>query len=158
MEIVAKEMGLYDRYSPASALVFIRFGWNEKQRKTAFTIYMNHGSGGGRTAGAKVNRVAEMANVVDADIYIHAHTHLPFSFRLPIFRVNMQNSSVASLERLFVNTAATLDFGGYGEIAEFRPSSKHNPVIHLNGVRKDMWATVLRKRGHFERRTAKSHN
>lgn len=136
MEVVAMQLGLKDRFSKASSLVFLRFGENAKGRKILYTIYANHGCGGGRKEGAKAARLADMAAIVDADIYVHSHTHLPMVMKQAFLRVDEQNSSCHMVDKLFVNTAATLDYGGYGEVFEFKPSSKDNPVIKLNGRRK----------------------
>jgi hypothetical protein len=57
-------------------------------------------------------------------------------------RVDYQNSSVAMVDKLFVNTGATLNYGGYGEVYEFKPTSKENPVIYMDGTRKRMWAKL----------------
>jgi hypothetical protein len=43
---------------------------------------------------------------------------------------------VAFVDKLFVNSGANLNFGGYSEAAEFKPSSKDTPVIYLNGTKK----------------------
>lgn len=83
-----------------------------------------------------------MARYIDADIYIHSHTHLPMIMKQGFYRVSAQNSSVAKVDKLFVNTAAALDYGGYGEAFEFKPSSKDSPVIRLNGVIKLFDATL----------------
>ena len=136
MEIVAMQLGLQDRFSKASSLIFLRFGQNNKGRKILYTLFANHGSGGGRKEGAKAARLADMAAVVDADVYIHSHTHLPMIMKQAFLRVDEQNSSCHMVDKLFVNTAATLNYGGYGEVFEFKPSSKDNPVIRLNGRRK----------------------
>lgn len=130
---VAKELGIVDRFSRTASLIFVRFGRNEKQRRMVYTIYVNHGAGGGRKAGGKANRLLEMAGIVDADIYIHSHTHLPMVIKESFYRVNMPNSSVAYVDKLFINTAATLNYGGYGEEFEFKPSSKVTPIIYLRG-------------------------
>ncbi|MBR5817285.1 MAG: hypothetical protein IKY62_01435, partial [Clostridia bacterium] len=70
------------------------------------------------------------------DIYIHSHTHLPMIMRQAFHRIDVNNSTVALVDKLFVNTAANLDYGGYGEAGEFKPSSKETPVIYLSGTRK----------------------
>jgi hypothetical protein len=108
-----------------------------------YTAYVTHGSaGGGRKEGGKVNRLADLASIVDADIYIHAHTHLPVVFKEAFFRVNGGNSSVALVDKLFVNVAASLNYGGYGDKQGFKPASKRSPVIHLDGRDHDMWAVL----------------
>jgi predicted phosphodiesterase len=142
MEIVARQMGMFDRFSKAACLVFMRFGFNNRQRKMVYTIYTCHGSGGGRKEGAKAIRLADMASIVDADIYIHSHTHLPMVMKQAFHRVDMPNSSVATVDKLFVNTGATLNYGGYGEMFELKPASKDTPVIYLDGTRKRMYAKL----------------
>lgn len=139
---VAKELGLIERFSVASSLIFVRFGRNEKQRKMVYTIFANHGTGGGKKAGGKANRLMDMAGIVDADIYIHSHTHMPMILREAFYRVNMQNSSIALADKLFINTGATMDYGGYGEKFEFSPSSKETPILYLRGDKKIMKAEL----------------
>ena len=144
--LIAKQLGLEDRYTPTSAVLFIRVGeqsrgWKEsngsgKIRKICYTVYVLHGSGGGRKEGGKANRLAEMASIVDTDVYIHSHTHLPMIMKQAFHRIDERNSAVSLVDKLFVNTAANLNYGGYGEAAEFKPSSKDTPVIYLSGTKK----------------------
>lgn len=141
-EIMCSQLGIPERYSPTTALLFVRFGKANKNRPQLYTMYITHGSGGGRKEGGKVNRLADLASIVDADIYIHGHTHLPLIFKEGFFRVSGSNSSVAMVDKLFVNTAATLNYGGYGDKAGFKPASKVSPVIYLNGTRRDMYAKL----------------
>ena len=149
-EVVARQLGLYDKYSATASFLFLRFGESSglkenitgKPRKLAYTIYSMHGSGGGRKEGAKANKLGEMAGIIDSDIYIHSHTHLPMIFKQAYFRVDNRNKKVSSVDKLFVNTGATLDYGGYGEAFAFKPASKETPIILLNGTRKYMTATL----------------
>lgn len=143
MEIVAKELGLEDRFSSIGAVVFLRFGWNNRRkRKQWYSIYITHGTGGGRKEGSKAVRLADMASIVDCDIYIHSHTHLPMIMKQGFFRSDFMNSNVAFVDKLFINTSASLDYGGYGEMYEFKPSSKDCPVIYLNGLKKQFTAKL----------------
>lgn len=139
--MIAMQLGLEDVYSPTSAFIFLRFGkahnnHGRQDAKVLYTAYVLHGSGGGRKEGAKAIRLADMASIIDADIYIHSHTHLPMIMKQGFFRVDLINSAIAQVDKLFVNTAANLNYGGYGETAEFKPSSKDTPVIYLNGSKK----------------------
>ena len=150
--LIAKQLGLSDRYTPTSAVLFIRVGeysnkWREsngsgKQRQVCYMIYVLHGSGGGRKEGAKAIRLADMASIIDTDIYIHSHTHLPMIMKQGYHRIDPRNSSVALVTKLFVNTAANLNYGGYGEAQEFKPSSKDTPVIYLSGTKKSFEARL----------------
>lgn len=144
-EMMCAQIGIVDRYSPTTALVFIRFGKSKKSienRRQLYTVYVTHGSGGGKKEGGKVNRLADLASIVDADIYIHAHTHLPLIFKESFYRVSSMNSSVALVDKLFVNTAAALDYGGYGDKQGYKPASKRSPVIYLDGLKHDMSAKL----------------
>lgn len=144
-EIMCSQLGIPEKYSPTTALLFIRFGkasHSRHGRPQLYTAYVTHGSGGGRKEGGKVNRLADLASIVDADIYIHAHTHLPLVFKESFFRVSGSNSSVALVDKLFVNTAASLNYGGYGDKQGFKPASKSSPIIYIDGLKHDMWARL----------------
>lgn len=137
--LMANQLGLADRYTPTSATIFLRFGdghYSTRYRKVCYTIYVLHGSGGGRKEGGKANRLADMASIIDTDIYIHSHTHLPMVMKQAFHRIDTANSTVALVDKLFVNTAANLTYGGYGEAGEFKPSSTDTPVIYLCGTKK----------------------
>lgn len=146
-KMIAMQLGIEDRYSPTSAFVFLRFGspinnHGDKTRKMLYTLYVNHGSGGGRKEGAKAIRLADMASIADADIYIHSHTHLPMVMKQGFYRVDIHNSAVSNSTKLFVNTASNLDYGGYGAAQEYKPTSKDTPIIYLNGAKKEMTAKL----------------
>ena len=144
-KVIAAQLGLADKYAPAAAMVFLRFGEQDLKnhsRPQIYTVYLLHGSGGGRKEGAKAIRLADMASIIDADIYIHSHTHLPMIMKLGYFRTDLKNSAVANVTKLFVNTASNLNYGGYGEAGEFKPNSKDTPVIYLNGHKKEAHAKL----------------
>ena len=143
--LIAKQLGIEDKYSPTSALIFLRFGempQSHHGRKVCYTIYALHGSGGGRKEGAKAIRLADMASIIDCDVYIHSHTHLPMIMKQGFHRVDHRNSAVALVDKLFINTAANLTYGGYGEAGEFKPSSMETPVIYLDGTQKNFRARL----------------
>ena len=146
--LLAAQLGLHERYTPTSALLFVRLGelddgrketnGSGQRRKVCYSIYALHGSGsGGRKEGGKINRLADLASIIDADIYIHSHTHLPIIMKQAFYRIDVRNSTVGVVEKLFVNTASNLDYdGSYGEYGAFKPNSKETPVIYLSGRKK----------------------
>ena len=143
--LIAMQLDIGDIYSPTSALLFLRFGKmssHENHRPALYTIQCIHGSGGGRKEGAKAIRLADMSSIVDADIYIHSHTHLPMIMKQGFFRTDLKSSTVQHVTKLFVNTSSNLNYGGYGEAQEFKPNSKDTPVIYLNGCKKEMYAKL----------------
>jgi predicted phosphodiesterase len=147
--LVCRELGIEDRYAPEGVLIFLRFGTRnghgrhkDKSEKQWYSIYATHGSGGGRKEGAKAIRLADMAAIVDADCYIHSHTHLPMIMKQAYHRTSPMNCSVTKVSKLFVNTGAALDYGGYGQSQEYKPASHETPIIHLEADHKRMSATL----------------
>ena len=140
-QFVAQQLGLADRYSKTGAVLFLKLGERKlpncsKRVPIVYSFYIIHGSGGGRKEGAKAIRLADMASIVDVDIYLHAHTHLPMIMREGFYRTDISNGVVKYVDKLFVNTSARLQYGGYGEAFEFKPSSMTCPSIYLSGVNK----------------------
>ena len=149
MAVVFANLGIADRYIREGGLIFIRLGQNGKNNhgrqnppKLWYSVYVTHGSGGGRKEGAKAIRLADMATTVDADIYIHSHTHMPMILRKGYYRADPYNCTGVMVDRLFVNTAASLNYGGYGQMYEYSPSSKRSPVITLSGEKEAAYAQL----------------
>lgn len=144
--LLARQLGIEDKYSPDTAMIFLRFGEikdnRNHHRPVLYTIYLTHGSGGGKKEGGKIQRLADYAQICDADIYICGHTHLGASFKTGFIRPSASNSSITYCTKLFVNSAAKLSFGGYGDTGGFKPPCKDTPIIILNGERKEMRAMV----------------
>lgn len=140
--ILAKELGIFGKYAREGGVLFLRFGTNIKGRRVCYSIYSTHGTGGGRKEGAKAIRLADLASIVDTDIYIHSHTHLPMIIKENFFRIDYPNSFVTEVEKLFINTASKLSYGGYGQTYEFKPSSIADPIIYLSGEKKHYTAEL----------------
>lgn len=149
--LVCRELGIEDRYAPEGIMIFLRFGTRAPKDRHGkdgrnprqwYSIYATHGSGGGRKEGAKAIRLADMAAIVDADIYIHSHTHLPMVMKQSFFRADSSNCSVKQTPKLFVNTGAALGYGGYGQAQEFKPASTDTAHIHLDAKQKRATATL----------------
>lgn len=137
--LIATQLGLADRYTPTSAVLFIRLGTHTSRyhfNKILYTVYVLHGNGGGRKEGAKAIRLADMASIIDTDIYLHSHTHLPMIMKQAYHRLDNRLLTVNKVDKLFVNTASNLDYGGYGEAGAFKPNSTDAPVIYLSGTKK----------------------
>lgn len=143
MLVIANNLGVTDKYSDTGAYIFLRFGdTGTRHRKQLYTIYVTHGSGSGRKEGSKAIRLADLASITDADIYIHGHTHLPFAMKLDFFKVTENNTSVKPTTKLFVNSSGNLTYGGYGEILSCKPACIDKPTIILEGSKKKMIAIV----------------
>lgn len=143
--LMAKQVGIYDKYAREGGVLFVRFGElssHYSNRKACYTFYITHGSGGGKKPGGKANGLCDLASIVDVDIYIHSHTHLPMVIKENFFRLDNKNSCVAEVEKLFVNTAASLSFSGYAQTYKFVPANSTTPIIFLDGHKKRFTATL----------------
>ena len=142
METVAIELFGREKaeeiYSNEPYLLFLSFGRNRgrDERQTIYSMYGRHGSGGGRTVGAKLNHLERMFEQVNADVFIHSHTHVPAVFKLGSHNVDYKNRKATYKEHLFVNSNAFLLHGGYGEAFGYRPTNTTFPVIILNGYKR----------------------
>lgn len=136
MSIVAEKLGCINRYGKTAVMLFLKFGQlssHNHNKRVSYAIYITHGQGGGRKEGSKAIRLADMASIADFDIAIHSHTHLPMIMKERFFRTDMQNCKISQVDKLFVNTASALLYGGYGEAYEYKPSSNAYPIIYLDG-------------------------
>lgn len=141
---VAQRLGIAHTYSSGAYLLFVKFGKSQGRecRKMPYAIYGKHGAGGGRKVGAKAIRLFEMAEVIDADIFLHSHSHVPMVLRKTFYRVDYRNEKATPIEQLFINTNAFLTYGGYGEDAGFPPSSTIYPKIILSGIERRVKAVI----------------
>lgn len=140
--MLAMQLKLLHVYSDATLTLLVKTGIGPKKRPLVYSIYCSHGRGGGRRPGSKINALVDYSSVIDADIYFVGHTHSPAIVKLGALRIIPQNGTVANTEKLFVNTAAALSYGGYGEVQGYTPASNAYPVVHLSGSEKKMTATM----------------
>lgn len=144
-ELMCRELGIVDRYSPTTALLFVRFGalgTHSHGRKVCYTIHVSHGSGGGKKEGAKIQRLVDLSLIVDADIYICGHSHLPALLVDSFLRPSISNSSITQVDRLYINTSSKLKYGGYGEVFGMKPTSTATPLITLCGTHKEFGGAI----------------
>lgn len=150
-----RELGIEDVYDYAGVLLFVRFGklknkrnYNavkkgeyERQRgtnggKITYSIYITHGDGGcGRTPGGKVNSLSKRGQMINSDIIVMGHTHMPATFRESSWKVDNIHKTATLHEQVFVNASAALDHEEYAEMYGMKPNSVKSPVIGLNGSR-----------------------
>ena len=134
--LFCEQLSIGNRYAPESAVLFLQFGKQSSDKHNwpvLYSMYVTHGSGGGRKEGGKVNRLVELASIVDTDIYVHSHVHTPAIVRNSYFRVDTRKCTVRKVDKLFVNTSSSLEYGGYGEVASYKPNSLETPKIILSG-------------------------
>ncbi len=129
---VADALGV--AYSPAAIYVVYHVGDQE------YGIYMRHGTGGGTTMGAQVNRLEKQERIVDADVYISGHTHTQVAFPKETFQ--RDGDRMVRRKRLFVCSGSFLGYEDYAKIAGYPPAHIGAPRIFLDGRKKDAHASV----------------
>jgi len=137
-------LGIVDRFTDDVFTLFVSFGLPQQSRpnrRHTFSIFSRHGNSGGKYVGGKLRGVESMAGVVDADIYLHSHTHTPASFKLDYFRSNCRTKTVTQVTKMFVNSNAWLGYGGYGAVGGYKPATIAPVTIKLFGDGKYKWAT-----------------
>jgi predicted phosphodiesterase len=151
MYLFAQQLGLEDRFGENGIVLFLKLGElkgkkatnRNKNRQVSYTFYITHGRGGGRKAGSKMQGLLDLSNILDVDIYIRGHTHQPAVLEGVSFRTDPRNCSIQEYPQLYINTSATLDYGGYGQASEYTPLSKQTPIIYLNGHKKQFGGSTI---------------
>jgi predicted phosphodiesterase len=122
-------------YAPCAGLIDVRL---EVPASSAhMTIYFKHGYGGGRTMGAKANRMKDLKNEVMADVLIMGHTHEQMAFtsasRVP--RLNSGRLYLDEMRHLHINSNSFLAWGGYATKQGYAPGFTGCPVLELTAKR-----------------------
>ena len=140
-QLFCHQLGILDLYCDVGGYMFLNVG----SKKVSYKVYFTHGYGGGRTVGAKSNKLSQLADGIDADIYIISHTHQPQWFSKNFLRPNDRKHKVQSMTRHFINTGAFLGYGGYAEKYNFTPSTIVTPVITLYGNNKEIEVNIKKE-------------
>ena len=136
--MLALEMGLVDRYSDNSFVLFVKFGESADSRKNrlkrnVYSFYCSHGYGGGKKSGSKMNNVVDMPRTVEADIYLFSHVHDVMGKPSDSFRCDYQNMTISRVTKWHLISNSWQDFGGYGLKQGFPPASREVGYVVLNG-------------------------
>jgi predicted phosphodiesterase len=138
IKLVARQLGIEDRFSDGWWYLYLTFGLNEKKRDRPmmYTITGVHGYGGGRKNGGKINNLVEMSDKVIADVYVMGHTHTPIMTRNSIFMPDYQHKTLVQKDKYYLMTNSFLEYGGYGEQYGFTPSTNEHQEMILDGTKK----------------------
>lgn len=100
--------------------------------KRAYNINMFHGRAGGGVENA-LRKCKEMANKVNADIYLMGHCHHKAYTTRCFKQVDSRNATIVDTVQYFVLTGHALDYDdSYAEQANMEISNKGFPVITLS--------------------------
>ena len=135
--LIARELGLEDRYANGWWYLYLTFGKDIKKRPITYGVTGIHGYGGGRKTGGKINRLEDMSQVVIADLYVMSHTHKPISTKGCIYLPYYQSKAITKQEMYYLMTNSFLESdGGYAEKMGFPPANTSITEATLDGNKK----------------------
>lgn len=126
---LAVRLGIEERYSSNSFVLFLRFGElrekiTDKKRPAVYKIFVQHGYGGGKKNGSKLNNLNDSDQIIaDADLYIMGHTHTPIANVKSTFICDTRNNKVLRQNKYFLMHNAFMKFGGYGLRYGYSPAA-----------------------------------
>lgn len=138
VRLVARQLGIEDRYSEGWWYLYLTLGMGNKGRPVMYTLTGVHGYGGGRKNGGKINNLVEMSDKVIADVYVMSHTHTPIITRNSIFVPDYQHRSLVQKDKFYLMTNSFLEYGGYGELYGYTPSTTEHQEMLLSGTKKQI--------------------
>ncbi len=141
-EVLADKLGIpYGREGVLYNIKFDRYP-QLRQGKINYTIYTNHGTGGGRTKSSKVAAVARLSDLVLADCYVSAHTHLGNGNKDTYIIPDTRNGKLDFITMTYVSAGSYLEWGGYAEDGSFPPGKIGTSRIRCDGRRKDLHVSI----------------
>lgn len=131
-------------YGGFSCVVYFKVGKRTDNKSNRFLQtyygYFYHGSGGGSSIGAKLNRTTKMREVVgDMDIYANGHSHQLGAVPVTEYRPSAQGKKLKKCRVWFINTGSYLDYeDSYAEEKGLAPGKIGSPRIRLDGNKHDI--------------------
>jgi hypothetical protein len=121
------------------SLLKFQLGKNEHGDLINYIFYVHHGSGGGRSRGAKANKMINQEMIVTgADVYVRSHTHSVDVFPNASIEFDARTMRTFIHKMYHVNTGSWLNWSKYAERMEYPVLPIGTPTIILNGTRKEV--------------------
>lgn len=124
-------------YCGASCYMTIDVRETGTNANRTYDFFLTHGFGGGRKRGSKINNLASLLEITDAEIYVMGHTHDVTGFRGQ--RWVHQGDKLIKRKLCFVNSGSFLEWDeaedvpgeGYAERLCLAPTTIGAPRIRL---------------------------
>lgn len=130
-----------DRYRSSMAFCFLRVGGADQKScgkyRPTYCVHIWHGSGGGQTIGAGLNKVERLSNTFEGvDLEITGHTHRPAYFPSGRLVCDFRNKKIIPRTVHSVTVPSFLDYGGYAAEKGLPPTGFAIPEIILSTYEK----------------------
>lgn len=140
MDNIFSKLGLDSCYAGDAGFIKISLGEKANQKPATYMIYLSHGSGGGSLLGSGISRQDGHHMAIEGvDISITGHTHKPAKMPSARLCFDSRNNKVIKTNTLLFVCTAWLDYAGYPERAQMRPTAFYPDTIRLDGTKK-MWS------------------
>jgi predicted phosphodiesterase len=145
MDDIFSRLGIGDAYAGDAG--FIKISLGEKRgcksgngNPVTYMIYLAHGSGGGSLLGSGLSRQDGYHMAIEGvDISVTGHTHKPTKTPSARMVFDPRNNKIAKSNTLIFVCTSWLDYAGYPERAQMRPTAFYPDTIRLDGTKK-AWA------------------
>jgi len=139
-EEIAEHLGV--PYNEDHNLLKVCIGKGKNGKKQIYTVYITHGSGGGKKPGSALNNIEELSKNILADVYVMSHVHKLIGHRAVFQEPDLRNGKITYREQLYVISAGWLDYGGYPVQKMMRPQIRGANPIKLYGNEKKTELTI----------------
>lgn len=129
-------------YNEDEVFVKIAIGKTHNNKKHIYTIYMTHGSGGGKKAGGTLNNLEDLSKNIFADIYVVGHGHKRIGHKALFRMPDLRNGKITEIPQLYTSSAGWLSYGGYPVRKMYRPQIRGAHPITIYGDRKEATTTI----------------
>ena len=133
-------------YARGQAILDLRVGQRRSPRagKYEYAIALSHGYGGGRTYGAKANKIVHWVETWEGiDLFILGHVHSPMSVPQARYKFDHRTGSVKTTQIRTVILSAYQERALYAVQGLYPPSSSLNYLIRLADDKKQITITEV---------------
>ena len=117
---------------------FVRLRFRKRGRRNRIentwtqTIYISHGSGGGKLSGSKVTNLERLPMAFEADIYAVGHTHTKLALQKRLLGLSPKTTEIIDKKLIMINVGSFLDGkNGYPERAGLYPQALGPIELHF---------------------------
>jgi hypothetical protein len=115
---------------------------SKKNPSKEILIYANHGSGGGRYVGGKINKIIGAATSWEANVYLMGHVHEKLVHEIPKMHLfgRGENLRLLEVKQFFILTGTFLrsymnNSNSYAESKMYNPTSLGTVTINISAFR-----------------------
>jgi len=124
-------------YMGYSGVVAFKVGKYKDRFRQYYPIYFHHGTGGGTTPGAKLNRAVKLNEIVEGcDVYCIFHSHGLSASPREVYYPNSKAQEMRARRKWYVVCGSYLSWiDSYAEQKMLPPEKLGSPRIRLSGIK-----------------------